>query len=81
MSFDAPLKSPLQHYVDLLPRVKLIRHKQRSGLIVARMIGARLATAEVTTPPDHHWHAPVNECSCLQCFDAVGWAAGRASGL
>ena len=20
-------------------------------------------------------------CSCLQCFDAVGWAAGRASGL
>ena len=19
--------------------------------------------------------------SCLQCFDAVGWAAGRASGL
>ena len=20
-------------------------------------------------------------CNCLQCFDAVGWAAGRASGL
>jgi len=20
-------------------------------------------------------------CFCLQCFDAVGWAAGRASGL
>ena len=20
-------------------------------------------------------------CPCLQCFDAVGWAAGRASGL
>ena len=20
-------------------------------------------------------------CVCLQCFDAVGWAAGRASGL
>ena len=20
-------------------------------------------------------------CLCLQCFDAVGWAAGRASGL
>ena len=20
-------------------------------------------------------------CMCLQCFDAVGWAAGRASGL
>jgi len=22
-----------------------------------------------------------SRCSCLQCFDAVGWAAGRASGL
>jgi len=21
------------------------------------------------------------ECNCLQCFDTVGWAAGRASGL
>jgi len=21
------------------------------------------------------------DCVCLQCFDAVGWAAGRASGL
>jgi len=20
-------------------------------------------------------------CSCLQCFDTVGWASGRASGL
>ena len=23
----------------------------------------------------------VSMCLCLQCFDAVGWAAGRASGL
>ena len=23
----------------------------------------------------------VNETFCLQCYDAVGWAAGRASGL
>jgi len=23
----------------------------------------------------------VSTASCLQCFDAVGWAAGRASGL
>jgi len=22
-----------------------------------------------------------DQCSCLQCFDAVGWVAGRASGL
>ena len=26
--------------------------------------------------------SPLSECaSCLQCFDTVGWAAGRASGL
>jgi len=26
--------------------------------------------------------SPYSECaSCLQCFDTVGWAAGRASGL
>ena len=23
----------------------------------------------------------VLSCDCLQCFDAVGWATGRASGL
>jgi len=26
-------------------------------------------------------HIFVNYKKCLQCFDAVGWAAGRASGL
>ena len=26
-------------------------------------------------------HAVVDQVFCLQCFDAVGWAAGRASGL
>ena len=54
MSFDAPLKEPIQRYIDLLPNVKLIRHKQRSGLIVARMIGARLATAPVIIFLDAH---------------------------
>jgi len=54
MSFDAPLKEPLQRYIDLLPNVKLIRHKKRSGLIVARMIGARLATAPVIIFLDAH---------------------------
>ena len=35
----------------------------------------------------NHLHAPAITASCdwlkkcLQCFDAVGWAAGRASGL
>ena len=26
-------------------------------------------------------HSYSDPSSCLQCFDAVGWAAGRASGL
>ena len=30
-------------------------------------------------PPATSDACPV--CLCLQCFDAVGWAAGRASGL
>jgi len=28
-----------------------------------------------------HTHARARACVCLQCFDTVGWAAGRASGL
>ena len=27
------------------------------------------------------WHCRGNSWQCLQCFDAVGWATGRASGL
>jgi len=27
------------------------------------------------------YEIPFLQCSFLQCFDAVGWAAGRASGL
>ena len=26
-------------------------------------------------------HSPTSSNNCLQCFDAVGWAAGRAPGL
>ena len=30
----------------------------------------------------HRPNSITNTCiTCLQCFDAVGWAAGRASGL
>jgi len=27
------------------------------------------------------WSLRCLQCSCLQCFDAVGWVAGRASDL
>ena len=43
----------------------------------------------VYTPVAEHYHYSSGthfpsvcfQCFCLQCFDAVGWAAGRASGL
>lgn len=39
------LKRPLDDYIETLPvRVKVIRNKQREGLIRARLIGARNAT-------------------------------------
>jgi len=28
-----------------------------------------------------YWLLPISIALCLQCFDAVGWVAGRASGL
>ena len=45
-----------------------------------------LVTNQMYQPPTTHFTAitQVNlclQCLCLQCFDAVGWAAGRASGL
>jgi len=61
MSFDGPLKEPLQRYVDLFPNVRLVRHNKRSGLIVARMIGARLAKSPVIIFLDAH------------CEVNVGW--------
>jgi polypeptide N-acetylgalactosaminyltransferase len=54
MSFDEPLKSPLANYLKLLPNVRLIRHTKRSGLIVARMIGAREAKSPVIIFLDAH---------------------------
>jgi len=54
MSYDEPLKAPLDHYIKLLPKVELIRHNQRSGLIVARMIGARRAKAPTIIFLDAH---------------------------
>jgi len=38
-----------------------------------------LKLAQVTAAANHN-NNNNNNC-CLQCFDAVGWAAGRASGL
>lgn len=54
MSFDAPLKGPLERYIRLLPKVRIMRRDKRSGLIVSRMDGARSAKAPVLLFLDAH---------------------------
>ena len=48
------LKEQLAQYVRLLPKVRLVRTKQREGLIRARLIGARLAQSKVIMFQDAH---------------------------
>lgn len=55
------LKSELEEYVAKhLPKVKVIRLKERSGLILARMAGAKIAKGEVLIFLDAHTEANVN---------------------
>lgn len=60
-STDVDLKQPLADYVRLLPKVRLLRHERRKGLMVSRMDGARATTSPVLFFLDAH--AEVN----------VGW--------
>ena len=54
-SSDEPwLKEPLDNYLKLLPKIKLVRLKERSGLMRARTAGAEAATGEVVVFLDSH---------------------------
>lgn len=83
-STDDHLKSPLDRYIRLLPKVTIIRNTKRVGLIVSRMTGARAARGPVLifldahTEANHGWLEPLldeikrNRKQVLQPFiDAI----------
>ncbi|XP_050522612.1 putative polypeptide N-acetylgalactosaminyltransferase 9 [Daktulosphaira vitifoliae] len=55
------LKKQLEEYMENYPKVKIIRAAKREGLIRARLMGARHASAPVLTYLDSH-------CECTE-----GW--------
>ncbi len=48
------LKTPLENYIQWLPKIRLLRTKQREGLIRSRMVGARHARGSVLVFLDAH---------------------------
>uniref|UniRef100_A0A2M3Z5M7 Polypeptide N-acetylgalactosaminyltransferase n=1 Tax=Anopheles braziliensis TaxID=58242 RepID=A0A2M3Z5M7_9DIPT len=55
------LKDQLDQYVaENMPKVKIVRLPERSGLITARLAGAKVATADVLIFLDSHTEANVN---------------------
>ncbi|XP_038164887.1 polypeptide N-acetylgalactosaminyltransferase 6-like [Cyprinodon tularosa] len=57
-STDDHLKAPLDEYMQWLPKVRVLRQKERKGLITARLMGAEAAGGEVLTFLDSH-------CECF----------------
>ncbi|KAJ3592013.1 hypothetical protein NHX12_007143 [Muraenolepis orangiensis] len=60
-SLDDELKARLDQFVLQLPLVRVVRQRQRKGLITARLLGASVATGDTLTFLDAH-------CECFS-----GW--------
>jgi len=54
------LGQDLDDYISKYKKVKIVRNKERSGLITARLAGAKISTAEVIIFLDSHTEANVN---------------------
>ena len=48
------LKAPLESYIQWLPKIRLLRTKERVGLIRARMVGARQSKGNILVFLDAH---------------------------
>ena len=57
-----------------------LRHSITSDLTIIKIAHVAIVVMPIT---QHTFFGDIHliRSSCLQCFDAVGWAAGRASGL
>lgn len=52
------LKEELDRYVEQLQIVRVVRQRERKGLITARLLGASVASGEVLTFLDAHCECP-----------------------
>lgn len=53
------LKQPLEYYIKFIPKVKILRTTRREGLVRARLLGTKHATAPVLVFLDSH-------CECTK---------------
>jgi len=82
----------LQNSLHPLSTSSVIARRDRDFMVQGKILEIDAPTILLdATPSEPHLHHPpifmlsalsaTMHLSCLQCFDAVGWAAGRASGL
>lgn len=65
----AHLKTQLEEYLENYPKVKIVRAKKREGLIRARLMGARYASAPVLTYLDSHCECTEGKKKIRYCTD------------
>jgi len=66
-------------YNDMLPLLMIVSNTDRFKIIyVVKWTDYNFMLSEKA---EQQYLMHLTEQQCLQCFDAVGWVAGRASGL